>query len=96
MTDKVAYQAVVGSLLHLVQCTRPDLALAVGALAAFCSDPSDVHHALFDTVRYVSCTASWGIASALMTQGECQGILAVDMQVWLWDTMKIMGSCSLG
>jgi hypothetical protein len=86
MTDKVAYQAVVGSLLHIVQCTQPDLALAVGALAACCADPSVVHHAaLVDTVRYVNCTASRGIASVLMTQGECQDILAVDMHVWLWD-----------
>jgi hypothetical protein len=62
MTDKVAYQAVVGSLLHLVQCTRPDLALAVGALAAYCSAPSAAHHAaLLDVVRYVGHTASWGI-----------------------------------
>jgi hypothetical protein len=45
MTDKVAYQAVVGSLLHLVQCTRPDLAPAIGALAAYCSAPSAAHHA---------------------------------------------------
>jgi hypothetical protein len=58
MIDKVAYQAVAGSLLHLVQCTRPDLALAVGALAANCSAPSA---ALLDVVRYVCYTASWGI-----------------------------------
>jgi hypothetical protein len=62
MTDKVAYQVVVGSVLHLVQCTRPDLALAVGALAAYCSAPSAAHHAaLLDVVRYVGCTASRGI-----------------------------------
>jgi hypothetical protein len=35
LTDKVEYQAVVGSLLYLAQCTQPDLALAVGALAAY-------------------------------------------------------------
>jgi hypothetical protein len=28
LADKAEYQAAVGSLLHLVQCTRPDLALA--------------------------------------------------------------------
>jgi hypothetical protein len=52
MTDKVAYQAVVGSLLHYVQCTQPDLALAVGALASYCSAPSAVDHAaLLDVIR---------------------------------------------
>jgi hypothetical protein len=61
MADKAGYQAVVGSVLHLVQCTRPDLALAIGALAAYCSALSVVHHAaLVVVVRDVSCTASWG------------------------------------
>jgi hypothetical protein len=35
MADKLEYQCKVGSLLHLAQCTRPDIALAVGALSAF-------------------------------------------------------------
>jgi hypothetical protein len=62
MADKEEYQAVLNSLLHLVQCTRPDLALAVGALAKYCSSPSVAHHAaLLDVVKYVWCTASRGI-----------------------------------
>jgi hypothetical protein len=62
MADKEEYQAVVVGLLHLVQCTRPDLALAVGALAKHCSPPSVAHHAaLLDVVKYVWCTASRGI-----------------------------------
>jgi hypothetical protein len=62
MADKEEYQEVVGSLLHLVQCTKPDLALAVGALAKYCSAPSFAHHAaLLDVVKYVWCTASRGI-----------------------------------
>jgi hypothetical protein len=35
MADWLGYQKVVGSLLHLAQCTRPDIALPVGALAAY-------------------------------------------------------------
>jgi hypothetical protein len=34
MADKLQYQRVVGSLLHLAQCTWPDIALPVAALAA--------------------------------------------------------------
>jgi hypothetical protein len=34
MGDKELYQSGIGSLLHLAQCTRPDIALGVGALAA--------------------------------------------------------------
>jgi hypothetical protein len=60
--DKLEYQRIVGSLLHLAQCTRPDIALAVGALAAFCAAPSEVHHkALLNVVCYVGSTAERGI-----------------------------------
>jgi hypothetical protein len=62
MTDKLRYQRVVGSLLHLAQCTRPDIALPVAALAAYSSAPSARHFAvLLDVVRYVGGTASRGI-----------------------------------
>jgi hypothetical protein len=35
MADKQLYQQVLGSQLHLAQCTRPDIALPVSALAAY-------------------------------------------------------------
>jgi hypothetical protein len=61
MTNKLRYQRVVGSLLHLAQCTRPDIALPVAALAAYSSAPSARHFAvLLDVVRYVGGTASRG------------------------------------
>jgi hypothetical protein len=63
VTDKLRYQQVVGSLLHLVQCTRPDIALSVAALAAYSSAPSARHFSvLLDVVRCVGGTASRGIA----------------------------------
>jgi hypothetical protein len=34
MADKQLYQQVLGSLLHLAQCTRPDIALPVSALGS--------------------------------------------------------------
>jgi hypothetical protein len=52
MADKVEYQDVVGSLLHLVQCTSPNLALASGAPAKYCPAPSVARHAaLLDVVK---------------------------------------------
>jgi hypothetical protein len=54
MAHKLGYQIVIGGLLHLAQCTRPDNALPVGALAAYASVPSVAHHeALLNVVRYV-------------------------------------------
>jgi hypothetical protein len=35
MADIARYQSGVGSLLHLSQCVRPDIAAPVGALAAY-------------------------------------------------------------
>jgi hypothetical protein len=62
MTDKLRYQQEVGSLLHLAQCTRPDIALSVAVLAAYSSAPSARHFAvLLDVVRCVGGTASRGI-----------------------------------
>jgi hypothetical protein len=62
MADPLEYQSILGSLLHLAQCTRPDIALAVGALASYCSAPTQKHHeALLDVVRYVGSTAERGI-----------------------------------
>ena len=62
MSDVHVYQSVIGSLLHLAQCTRPDIALTVGALASFCSAPTVAHYnAVLDLVRYVGCTAERGI-----------------------------------
>jgi hypothetical protein len=62
MGDLEKYQSLVGSLLHIAQCTRPDIALAVGALTSHCHAPSQVHlEAALDVVRYVGCTAGRGI-----------------------------------
>jgi hypothetical protein len=74
MADVDAYQSVVGSLLHLAQCTRPDIALAVGALAAYCHAPTQAHHvALLDVVRYVGSTAERGLT---------YGTSAVPVEIW--------------
>jgi hypothetical protein len=62
MTDKLEFQRTLGSLLHLAQCTRPDITLPVSALAAFAAAPSEMHHgALLDVVRSVGSSAARGI-----------------------------------
>jgi hypothetical protein len=45
MAGKVAYQSDVGTFLHMAQYVHPDIALPQGALATYCSAPTDVHFA---------------------------------------------------
>jgi hypothetical protein len=43
MADKERYMSGIGSLLHMAQCVRPDIAAPVGALAAYSSAPTSTH-----------------------------------------------------
>lgn len=52
MANREQYQTGIGGLLHLAQCTRSAIALAVGALAAFGSAPTTEHYeAKCDSLR---------------------------------------------
>ena len=60
--DKVEFQSGIGSLLHISKCTRPDIAVSVGALAAFASEPTVEHsEAMLDVVQHVGSTAARGL-----------------------------------
>lgn len=39
----VPYEQAVGSLMYLMVCTRPDIALAMGKLSRYMSNPGKVH-----------------------------------------------------
>ena len=72
--DKVEFQSGIGSLLHIAQCMRPDIAVSVGALAAFSSEPAAEHfEAMLDVVRYVGSTAARGLT---------YGHAAAPMELW--------------
>ena len=54
---KVPYRQIVGSLMWLTVCTRPDLAQALGACARFSADPGEEHwKALKWCLRYLKGT----------------------------------------
>jgi hypothetical protein len=56
------YAQLVGSLLHLSGCTRPDISRAVGALSRHMAHPTAEHWAAAkDLLRYVKGTAALGI-----------------------------------
>jgi hypothetical protein len=62
MADTQEFQRAIGSLLHLAQCMRPDIAVPGGPLAACQSALNSAHHAaLLDIVRSVGGTAAQGM-----------------------------------
>lgn len=55
------FREIVGSLLYLSTCTRPDISHAVN-LASRTAKPTEAHVALLKRIlRYISCTDNWGI-----------------------------------
>jgi len=56
------YAELVGGLMYLATCTRPDIALSVGTLARYMSNPmSDHWKAAKSVLRYVASTVDLGI-----------------------------------
>ena len=43
VVDPATYQSIVGSLLYALFATGPDISQAVGAVAKFCSSPTEAH-----------------------------------------------------
>jgi hypothetical protein len=77
------YQSLVGSLLYLANCTRPDLSQAVGVLSRFMSNPSAEHlSAAKQVLRYLRGTADLGLLYTNKTSdlvGYCDADYAGDL-----------------
>ena len=64
------YPQLIGSLMYLSVCTRPDLSQAVGALARYMANPTAVHwQAAKGVLRYLSGTANYGISFGSASPG---------------------------
>jgi hypothetical protein len=81
-TDIYPYSQLVGSMMYLAVCTRPDIAYAVGALARFMAKPTTVHwQAAKGVLRYLSGTTDYGITfgpGELELLGYCDADFAGD------------------
>jgi transposase InsO family protein len=68
--DESRYSELLGSLLYLSTCTRPDIAQSVGALSRYMSNPTKEHWgAAKGVLRYVAGTVSYGIVFGKERQG---------------------------
>ena len=80
--DQPLYQSVVGSLMYLSTCTRPDIAFAVGVLARFSSKPNRNHWVAAKRVlRYLKGTTNFGLfySDGSGVLGYCDADWAGDM-----------------
>jgi hypothetical protein len=69
LSSDTPYNALVGSLLYLAMCTRPDISHAVGMLSRFASDPRTEHwQAAKSVLRYLSGTQKLGLLYGDSTQ----------------------------
>ena len=77
--DQQLYQSLVGSLMYLSVCTRPDIAYAVSTLARFSNKPNRSHWTAAKRVlRYLRGTDDYGIAFTKSDSGECMGYSDAD------------------
>ena len=61
-TGAADYAHLIGSLMYLSVCTRPDISQAVGALARYMSKPTTAHWtAAKGVLRYIAGTSKFGI-----------------------------------
>lgn len=60
--DQVEYARVIGSLMYLMTCTRPDIAFTVNSLSKYTSNPGDNHwKAIVRILRYLRYTRNYGL-----------------------------------
>lgn len=62
VVDQKGYASIIGSLCYATDCTRPDIAYAMGVLSRFTSKPSSDHWlAIERLMRYLSGTKNYGL-----------------------------------
>ena len=82
---KYGFSQLIGSLMYLAVCTRPDIAQAVGALARYMTTPTTIHWAAaLGVLRYLAGTRGQGICfgrgnSSDQLLGYCDSDYAKDL-----------------
>lgn len=73
------YRELIGSLMYLATCTRPDLAYVVGQLSRYVQNPTQQHiGAAKRVLRYIIGTKSLGIVYAYTTESQQENQLTID------------------
>ena len=68
--EEIPYRRLIGMLLHLANCTRPDISAAVGILGKFNANPGMKHwKAALEVVKYLKGTANYGVVYGRQRDG---------------------------
>ncbi|XP_059638633.1 secreted RxLR effector protein 161-like [Cornus florida] len=60
--DQLEYSRIIGSLMYVMYCTRPDIAFAVGTLSKYTSNPGKEHwNALLRILKHLKGTMDYGL-----------------------------------
>ena len=60
--SQLEYSRVIGSLMYLMSCTRPDIAYTVSKLSRYMSNPNDDHwKGIIRVLRYLRYTRDYGL-----------------------------------
>ena len=60
--DITKYREVIGSLIYLMTCTRPDISYSVGLLSRFMQEPKEWHWRFFKRLlRYIKTTRDYSL-----------------------------------
>jgi len=83
--DETEYRSMIGSLMYLMLCTRPDIAFAVGVLSRYNNSPRASHwSAAKHLLRYVKKTAHLGLTLGPFSTNDLHPILYSDAD-WAGD-----------
>ena len=83
--NEYGYSQLIGSLMYLAVCTRPDIAQVVGALARYMTSPTTIHWAAaIGVLRYLAGTKDYGICfgkdnASSQLSGYCDSDYAGDL-----------------
>lgn len=93
LTDNKFYREIVGSLIYIMSCTRPDICFAVTKLSQFMHNPTTAHlNAAKNVLKYLKGTATFSLNFTKTNSFELKGFTDSD-----WggsdDRRSISGYC---
>lgn len=94
-TDQRKYREMLGSLIYIMTCTRPDISWIVSRLSQYMSDPRDKHMtALKHVYRYLQGTKDYELCySQCTTKLELSGYSDADWANDIEDRKSTTGYC---